>query len=615
MKKISYIFLTLFVFPTLLLFIPNITKAEEKPTLIIADFDIIGDATNEDHMFVVESLRSAIVQTKKYKVLDRTEMETIIEEAKFQRSEMCEDDMSDSCYIEIGGALGAAYLVKGKIIKSKKLLQVTLKLLNMKTTETVNSVTKRCSPCEMIDLLPQVEQGALELLGEDSSRGIVKVIKDGRKKSDKKLSMEKSSKTFLFVKSNVPGASIFVDGKMVGTTPHTLENISIGMHEVRLEKKDYYPIKRKLNLKPGGLKVQLDLVPHWGSLKIITTPSGASVTLNGQPAGKTPLEIDRLESKKYEVYLELKHYLPKKLNFDIIDGKKTKITEHLTANFGSLTITSEPDGADIYVDGEKLGRTPISIDRISAGARIIKVISDPQSYFSEEKTINIPRNGQIKEHFKLEGKYGSLTVITTPAEVKVCVDQKDCGFSPLTLDKVLAGKRIVEASKEGFYSEKKAVNVEYAKNNTVKIELSNLSPKERKALEAKNRYEAALQDYDKKLSLYEKDHGSYYWSWLTPLILAGATGAGSLVFRNMSYSAHEEYKQETDIKQMDSKYGNADTYKYLSYSGMGVTVCSLITTLYFAATTPEKPKKPVKSSYIGLNIINDNMILSFKGGF
>ena len=605
----------IYIVPVLIAFLlPTNSYAKDKPSLIIADFDTVG-ASKEDNMLVVESLRSAIVQTKKYKVLDRTEMETILEEAKFQRSEMCEDDMSDSCYIEIGGALGAAFLVKGKIIKSGKLLQVTLKLLNMNTTETVNSVTKRCSPCEMIDLLPQVEQGALELLGEDSSRGVVKVIKDDQNKSDKRLKMEKSSKTYLFIKSNVPGASIFVDGKLVGTTPHTVENISIGLHEIKLEKQDYYPLTRKLNVNPGGLKVQWDLVPHWGSLSIKTTPPGAFVTLNGQAAGKTPLEIDRIESKKYEAYIDLKYYLPKKIKFDVVDGKKTMFNEKLIANFGSLSITSNPKVAEVYIDGISSGKTPIYIKKLTAGARVIKVMEDPESYFSEEKTINIPRDGQIKEHFKLEGKYGSLTVITYPPESKISIDEKHCGLSPLTLNKVLAGKHIIKAKKEGYYPESKNVNIEYAKSNEVKIELSDLSPDERYNLKLKKQYLADLNEYNIQLSDYNEKHGLKYWYWLSPAILSTVSVAGGYTFYNSAKNSYSEYQKATSKKDIDNYYEQSENYKYLSYSCFSTSIVSLAVSAYFYIKSPAKPVKPVSPIVLSTAINSNKIYLTLTSAF
>jgi hypothetical protein len=43
----------------------------------------------------------------------------------------------------------------------------------------------------------------------------------------------------LFVESRPPGATVFMDGKAVGTTPLTLRAVTAGSHVVRLEHEGY----------------------------------------------------------------------------------------------------------------------------------------------------------------------------------------------------------------------------------------------------------------------------------------------------------------------------------------------------------------------------------------
>jgi len=116
------------------------------------------------------------------------------------------------------------------------------------------------------------------------------------------------------VESTPSGADVIFDGKLVGKTPMTVDQLEAGTsHALRVALDKYKPYEEKLEMPRNGseLTIQRQLAPITGKLVISTSPKGAEVLLNGQTRGRTPLtlnDVDVSSAKKLE--LRLKDYEP-----------------------------------------------------------------------------------------------------------------------------------------------------------------------------------------------------------------------------------------------------------------------------------------------------------------
>jgi hypothetical protein len=91
------------------------------------------------------------------------------------------------------------------------------------------------------------------------------------------------------VKTDPDGAEVLVAGQVMGTTPARFE-LPCGQHEVVVRRSRYADETRKVRLRAGKLdKVDVRLERPDHKLRIISAPLGATVTVNGKPAGTTPL--------------------------------------------------------------------------------------------------------------------------------------------------------------------------------------------------------------------------------------------------------------------------------------------------------------------------------------
>ena len=69
--------------------------------------------------------------------------------------------------------------------------------------------------------------------------------------------------------------------------------------------------------------------------------------------------------------------------------------------FGSVNVSSDPAGADIYLDGEFVGNTPSQL-HLSAGAHKIRIQSENTK--SWERNLNVLKDSEVTVHAKLESQ-------------------------------------------------------------------------------------------------------------------------------------------------------------------------------------------------------------------
>lgn len=120
-------------------------------------------------------------------------------------------------------------------------------------------------------------------------------------------------------------------------------------------------------------------------LNVTSEPPGASVLVNGRLAGSTPLALEGLAPGTYGVRLEKSGCKPisKSLALDRDVNLNEKMEPLPT---GALTVDVKPVGAEVLLDGELIGHSPLTVDHIAAGTYellIRKTNFDPYSVHIE----------------------------------------------------------------------------------------------------------------------------------------------------------------------------------------------------------------------------------------
>lgn len=103
-------------------------------------------------------------------------------------------------------------------------------------------------------------------------------------------------------------------------------------------------------------------------LEIQSVPSGATIFLNDQETKlKTPALLTLKTEKTQKIGLHLERHRFWEGTVKPERGKTIELRIPLALNFGDLEINSLPAGAEIYLNGQRVGETPFQLGRLAPG--------------------------------------------------------------------------------------------------------------------------------------------------------------------------------------------------------------------------------------------------------
>jgi hypothetical protein len=144
---------------------------------------------------------------------------------------------------------------------------------------------------------------------------------------------------------------------------------------------------------------------RFGNLIITTRPGGATVYIdNVEWTAPTPLVIRNLEAGRvYRVGLFLKKYAFYTQDITVVGGQDVTLTYDLVPSFAFLSITTNPIGALVFIDGKEVGVTPYQDSNIPPGVA---------------HQVSIEKNGFETQTFSFELKPGDEKQVQLDLEVK-----------------------------------------------------------------------------------------------------------------------------------------------------------------------------------------------------
>jgi hypothetical protein len=127
--------------------------------------------------------------------------------------------------------------------------------------------------------------------------------------------------------STVPEAEVFLDGAAVGKVPQE-RRISVGPHPVVVRLNGYKQFEQTVHVDAGKTITVSAELKAVGRLRILSTPAGASVTINGIPLGKTPFDSE-VEVGDSVVRLEYPGFQAFEQTMSIQGGKTQTVSREL----------------------------------------------------------------------------------------------------------------------------------------------------------------------------------------------------------------------------------------------------------------------------------------------
>ena len=114
----------------------------EKTTIAILELEAVGVDKHEAKA-ITERVQYQIFQSGQYNVVERNQVDKVLEEQGFQQLACT----SDQCVIEAGKVLGVQKMVAGSVSKMGDLLTITLKIINVELATVENMAQEKCLKC------------------------------------------------------------------------------------------------------------------------------------------------------------------------------------------------------------------------------------------------------------------------------------------------------------------------------------------------------------------------------------------------------------------------------------------------------------------------------------
>lgn len=276
------------------------------------------------------------------------------------------------------------------------------------------------------------------------------------------------------VSSQPSGAAVLLDGMDRGVTPLVIYDLGPGRHHLRYRLAGYEDRDQFFAMDEGPvLEKSVSLVPEKGLLLLRTDPAGCNIAVDGVAAGITPRLFTDLDAKEtYTVKLTKAGYLPQTLSIKFNGREPLVRDETMVLDSGTISIMSEPAGAEVSVNGIVRGVTPIEVKDVPKGRAVVKFRLDG---FAEEVRELAMRAGDRQTlPIVLTPLPGSLHLTSVPEGARFYLNDEARGTGPTVVTGLKPGEYRVRAELAGHGTIEKTVEIRAGEATREEFRLSNV---------------------------------------------------------------------------------------------------------------------------------------------
>jgi len=214
-------------------------QEQEKLRIAILDFTNTGGLSKQETVTLGNRLSSMLVKTNAFVVLERGQMDEILNEQGFQQSGCT----TTECAVEMGRLLNVEKMISGSIGKLGKTYTIDLSLIDVQTARIEKSFFR--------DFKGEID-GLLDLMEVIANQ--IAAIAGGKIPLTTDIEMASMEIT-----SDPDGATIFVNEREVGLTPYTATLKKGSKVTVRIEKYNYKTWEKTISVSSDSeLEAELE---------------------------------------------------------------------------------------------------------------------------------------------------------------------------------------------------------------------------------------------------------------------------------------------------------------------------------------------------------------------
>ncbi|MCK5660991.1 MAG: PEGA domain-containing protein, partial [Methanosarcinales archaeon] len=141
--------------------------------------------------------------------------------------------------------------------------------------------------------------------------------------------------------------------------------------------------------------------PSIGGITVTSTPTGAEIYLDDSYKGTTPATLSNIPVGSHTIKLTKSGYSDISKTVIVSSGNTATVSGTLIQETGSIIVSSDPSGANVYLDGNYKGTSPLTINDVAPGNYKVK----------------LTRNGYTDETISVSVKAGARETVSKTLKV------------------------------------------------------------------------------------------------------------------------------------------------------------------------------------------------------
>ena len=361
-----------YVFILLLVTVP--VSAQDIKTIAVLGLDPIGIGKAESQV-LSNRIRTILVNTSMFHVLERANMEAILLEQGFQQSGCT----SDECIVEAGQLLGVKEMLAGSVGKFGEVYTIELRIIDIENGKIKAAAT--------YDFRGEIEN----LLTEGAPAAVARVLQSYQNQT-----------TFgkLIIRSEPAGIEVSLGGDKKGITPLVIDQIIPGSYEIILQNADYETYTNQVRIESGFTReISATLIPAFSYLKIATNVADAIINVDTLKGISGSTGLLKICPGIHRFSINHDYYLPIKEETNLIPGDTLSLQIKLEKAKGIMILAAQPENATLSISeiSQQLPNSdPIEL---SAGEHILRL--QAPYYYPLEQSVIIKRENTINLNLSL----------------------------------------------------------------------------------------------------------------------------------------------------------------------------------------------------------------------
>jgi len=251
-------------------------------------------------------------------------------------------------------------------------------------------------------------------------------------------------------------ADIWLNEQMIGQTPMTITGLEHGTYKLTLMTDRFLPFETDIDIEGLDREQSLtaELKRAWGNVSLESDPPGADIFVDDELVGQTPGVTEILQGE-HTLRIKLSGFKDWRRTIRVSADEDQTITNIMLEPADAVVqIITTPDRANITVDGEFKGQSPLEVALAANSRSTINIFK--QGYEQATRTVQVKSGDNQTLQVNLNQQIASVRIIADPPDASVYINGILRGNADQTVE-LSTSAYTIEIRKPGYVDYKTTI--------------------------------------------------------------------------------------------------------------------------------------------------------------